>query len=556
MSESRDPFAPSSDPDIPTPARADLLKFVNTKHRDGLAAGSLPSEVAETLWVGARAQWDERHKAAAKRRGEQSGKGTRVPGQISYSSSEYDRKQREQEKIEAEVVETMLPTHRAKYNNPDTPEDQRNVIFQTYKDKLEERKYREAAEFRRRVARIAEAQDLLRTIKDDPQKAHIPRPADDSEEELLKWHEDMQRPADHVPFPVEVQNIPLSINDNLRKLQEIPLQLQDDVQKMGDAVGSPNEKVSWIHRIPVWKELGRWLKLASACFGFALGMTQVNEYAWAMLGLIGCGVCCLAQIYAWTASPNRFKNWAAKMLLAFLSLVLITIAGFTVVRIKGKKAWSNLSEQDEQMTRVPQPIPQEKPDLVLGLTCVDSTVVPPMIVVTFYNKKRVLADRLRYAVSIGNVQAFARGFSKEVPNLKSRIDLPYETLEKIGEAAFIRIDSFSNPDQYIDPQGKFELGPIDWRPQFLKALRRGDPIVGAITLTCANCERSRGYWIFFRAGVGGWFAETADGSEPAFDILMRGIRDKSEKEKQDFYANPEPYLAAMPILEKQSICLR
>ena len=63
-----DPFAPSTDPDIPTPSRNDLLPLVYGAERDHLAAGILDARHAENLWRGARRDWDEGHKRDAERR--------------------------------------------------------------------------------------------------------------------------------------------------------------------------------------------------------------------------------------------------------------------------------------------------------------------------------------------------------------------------------------------------------------------------------------------------------------------------------------------------------
>lgn len=66
-----DPFAPSSDPDIPTPTRSDLLPLVHGSVRDQLYAGTLDAQHAENEWRGARRQWDEGHKRDAARRAEE-----------------------------------------------------------------------------------------------------------------------------------------------------------------------------------------------------------------------------------------------------------------------------------------------------------------------------------------------------------------------------------------------------------------------------------------------------------------------------------------------------
>lgn len=239
MSEFRDPFAPSIDPDIPTPTRADLLKYVNTKHRDGLAAGSLPSELAETLWAGARAQWDERQRAAAKQRGEQSVKGTRVPGQTA------DERTSPQEERDRELLAFMSDQVRAAYDAADF--EQKQIIWAANERAFEEAEIRKQHRRLLEEQRMADALDMLQRFKEDPDKADQRPPENWTMPELLKWHEYMSQAKPTVPHPkgsypptlAESQNIPLSIEENLRPSQEVSLQLGDDLHAMADAVTSP-----------------------------------------------------------------------------------------------------------------------------------------------------------------------------------------------------------------------------------------------------------------------------------------------------------------------------
>lgn len=92
-----------------------------------------------------------------------------------------------------------------------------------------------------------------------------------------------------------------------------------------------------------------------------------------------------------------------------------------------------------------------------------------------YNPKNPLADKIRYTFNIGNLQAFVRRLANEAPDFQTRDrnTLPYETLEKVGNGAFTRIDSFGIPDQWIKGRDKFELGPITTGPEFLKELKLG-----------------------------------------------------------------------------------
>lgn len=290
--------------------------------------------------------------------------------------------------------------------------------------------------------------------------------------------------------------------------------------------------------------------LAIACIGGAWTVLNEGEYGVAL------ALAVLFLLFGIQAARETAWSTTAKCAVSIVVAVIAIYSGLVILSRARGKPWTNLFVQEEQ--RVPQPTPQEKPDLVLDLSCDNPAIVQSMIIATFYNHKPTLADRLRYTFNIGNVQAFVRRLSKEAPGFKPGIDnLPYETLERVGSGAFTRIDSFGIPDQFIKGHDKTELGPINIRPEFLKELKLGDPIIGTAALTCANCERSRGYWIFYKVGVGGWFAETSDGSEPdLWKDLLQGVRDKGQKDRQNFYINPEPYLAALPLLKKQQICPR
>lgn len=82
-----DPFAPSTDPDIPTPSRTDLLPHVHGSVSDQLAAGSLDAKHAENEWMGARRLWDEGHKRDADRRRAEEAKQPELPPTSSDASS-------------------------------------------------------------------------------------------------------------------------------------------------------------------------------------------------------------------------------------------------------------------------------------------------------------------------------------------------------------------------------------------------------------------------------------------------------------------------------------
>jgi hypothetical protein len=302
VSDPVDPLAASIDPDIPTPTQEDLIRLVNRSHQEDVRHGTGDARLIKTLLASARRQWDEGHKRKAERqRAEQArskraggdvwysddpndvslltgqrkkfialhipadkssdkkqeqtelplSTGTRVPGQTA-NESDYERRQRERKQIESEVVDTMHPSHREKYENPNTPEHWRRAIFQTYKDKMDESQRRADAQFQERLGKIVEAQDWLQRIKDDPARAHLPRPADDSEEALLEWHGEMSKPRGRPDYgnPPDVQpqrkspDLSLPLDDTLQKPKDHSLEVADDLGgATREAVGKPGSEM-------------------------------------------------------------------------------------------------------------------------------------------------------------------------------------------------------------------------------------------------------------------------------------------------------------------------
>lgn len=338
----------------------------------------------------------------AKFRGPQNqAEGTRLPGQLPA--------QTEQERIDAKLLDFMSQQVRAAYDAADS--EQKSIIWEANKRAFGEAERRREQKLRDEQELMGKIFDAIQRVKENPDKADLLPPPNASIQELKKWYEDISKPVRPAPFAnpseqqirqermwrdiqmtgkadpndiaeeeAEAERYRRELADaRERKQKEAETkfgkpdlrQLQDEVDRASKVMGeaakilrrkpekelsiTESKKISWIHRIPVWKEFGHWLKWASGCFAFALGMTQVNEYAWALAGLVGCGVCCLVQIYVWTASPNRFKNGIIKLFLTLISLMMILVSGLTVLKIKGDKPWSNLISVNRQAT-LPKPI--------------------------------------------------------------------------------------------------------------------------------------------------------------------------------------------------------
>jgi hypothetical protein len=132
-----------------------------------------------------------------------------------------------------------------------------------------------------------------------------------------------------------------TIKARWRREQE--LQVLREQERLPSPKGQSKPK-SWIHRIPVWKKLGPWLKWAApASFGFATGMVGVGEYAAAELALGLTILCYLVQTWVWQRKTNRcIWNMFVKLVSGTVIIVVGAFAMILVVSIKGPNDWTHL----------------------------------------------------------------------------------------------------------------------------------------------------------------------------------------------------------------------
>jgi hypothetical protein len=197
-----DPFAPSSDPDIPTPTAEDLFRLIHGEYQDQLGAGTLSAKVEKTLWADARRQWDDGHKREAER-GEGATQDTAntpdkedkgVPG-----ARTGPKPARVQQQIKSQLLAFMSPQVRAAYDAADR--EQKQILLEATRRAFEEAEKRKEQRRRRELDLAAKALDMLQRIKEDPDKAHLLPPADASMQDLHDWYKEMSKPVRTVPFP-------------------------------------------------------------------------------------------------------------------------------------------------------------------------------------------------------------------------------------------------------------------------------------------------------------------------------------------------------------------
>lgn len=189
----------------------------------------------------------------------------------------------------------------------------------------------------------------------------------------------------------------------------------------------PTERKSWIHRIPVWKDLGHWLRWASIWAGAAVTATGFGEYAVALVLLALCLSCCIVQIFVWQTN----RHWLWTLFLAFVSLGIIGYGVAVVLDQKGDKKWGVLWPKEAVLQ---QSVSQAKPDwkesdeskrIAFGLVEDIQKLVNEGRVIDTTNLDRVTATyeawNEKYSVVLGQVDNKMQERYKQT-NFKSEFD--------------------------------------------------------------------------------------------------------------------------------------
>ncbi len=526
-----DPFGPSTDPDIPTPTEADLLPHLHGSVRHQLASGILDAKQAENEWAGARRKWDEGHKREAERRRaeEDSPTVTEYPEEQAQGAvevaNEHAKKEREEPSVKNQKV-----SERGSHDRPTEPPRTQEV--EDIPLSLREKKAEDIPlELSDKADSEMPRDDESRLSQNGPTKKssrnevviHVDAgQLDQSGDPMEKYLANERKRQEETISRIQPPHRPLQTHDVEEAVERgvrraaAGADLQDGLEGFSSSLGfkplsASNEKVktqSWIHRIPVWKEFGPWLKWASACFAFAATMTQVSEYLLAEVGLVACGICCIVQIYVWTFSQKRKP--IVKLTLALLSVGLMTVAALTVYKIKDDKPWSNWLIVKSAPPQVPQ-----KPDVVLRF------VSPHNPALVIANQSDVVARNIKWAVVLWNL------------NLPDRLDplpIPVQTFD------FVRGHSQGGSQNLFD-------GPL-----VTPLRKKGDVLVGSAVVDCPDCARGRSYFLHIEWGQSGWFAELENETTGRL-LVPQPLDRRTLKAYFDEVAKSFPASARKPIVD-------
>lgn len=205
---------------------------------------------------------------------------------------------------------------------------------------------------------------------------------------------------------------------------------------------------------------------------------------------------------------NFFESKAKRVRVAGQTLISITLAVILVV------LWFALR-------------PSPPADVTLRFI---SPPIPPVLEVVRKNESGGIAKEMRYKVVIWNLDALkaSRGWPGGLPPLCSF---------HRGE-----LGGWLRKGEESDPEWVFEACP-----KFYHALVEGDRLLGFAFITCADCAHSHGYWLYKVWGQPGWFAETADGSDPEKEFSKEFSRGGIIEIARD----PEKYLNTLHLRERK-----
>lgn len=156
----------------------------------------------------------------------------------------------------------------------------------------------------------------------------------------------------------------------------------------------------------------------------------------------------------------------------------------------------------------------------------------PALQVVRKNNTDAIAREMRYKVTV-----WLLDLRKGDPKSPSRV-MPLCRFQR-GE-----LGGYIEAHQESDPEIVFESCP-----EFYLSLLPEDRLLGFAHVTCAGCARGHGYWLYKVWGQSGWYAETADGSdpEPKFWELFR------QGQFSDMMTDTEKFFQTLPLLERKQM---
>jgi hypothetical protein len=251
---------------------------------------------------------------------------------------------------------------------------------------------------------------------------------------------------------------------------------------------------------------------------------------WAILAHITWEICNESEamrMYAGVASRKRMVWLIAFALGGLLSVGYLWIAKLGMSKLNAVAANGKQSEAPAEKPPQPKPTehqPENPPPTSTEKLEESEPELNSDLTYIFHGK-----DRLWYAfVNPTEHAANKPNVSFGLMNLTN----PYKYAPQNGTFG---IQPYPIPvkvmvDDYVRPH---ESGGDEVLGQFANQIKAGDVIFGASWITCINCKKRRGYYLYWKVGDGGWYAEVPlkgmqlpRSEGPATDMQIKEYVDK------------------------------
>lgn len=249
--------------------------------------------------------------------------------------------------------------------------------------------------------------------------------------------------------------------------------------------------------------------VVGVAFTVALGVLALNDYRIARAFFLIAGADAVGGIVMWSLKSDRPISQQA--VIVFMATGIVGVLTLLAFRYVDKK-------QRIAQTEISSPAPAASPSGIVPLTNdqlktlidqltkndkktvggIDGDSLNSDLRLTFYGKDRLWFAYQNPTKRAANKPQYSFGLMDLTNPYK------YATAnQSLGPQPF-PIPARTLSEDYVRAG---ESGGDEVLGQFMSHVKLGDVIYGAAWITCINCKKRRGYYLYWKVGEGGWYAE-------------------------------------------------
>jgi len=247
---------------------------------------------------------------------------------------------------------------------------------------------------------------------------------------------------------------------------------------------------------------------------FALGLLALNDYRWAKLFFLIAAADASGGVVMWGIKTET-RTWPVLLAVAALmgGIGVLTVLAFWYV--DGKKSSAEAKSNPKAATTIIVSMTKDQFDALMAAASKPAQLAQDKTSPKHQETKDSLNSDLQ-AVFYGKDQLYFE-FKNPTQHVATQPTIgfglmdftnPYSYSRIPGEAPTAQpfpIPTRSSSDDYVRPVSWY--GNQEILVSFMSHVKRGDVVFGVAWLTCKNCIKQRAYYVYWKVGTGGWYAE-------------------------------------------------